>query len=134
MFNKTTDRPIITKPIAINITWPALCLHFTDYCLLSTERQERHTTGQLASHHHQSIILNGKGIVPIKEKEIVAKASQLTMPGSEVYKSYHKEKDVPEADSTKKQYLCDICRKSFQQVCQLKQHRRIHTGIVYTYL
>ena len=77
---------------------------------------------------NQSMLLNGKEVLPVKEREMIGKINQLTMPSSEVYKLHYKEKDNPREESSKKQYICDICRKCFQQVCQLKQHRRIHTG------
>ena len=77
------------------------------------------------------MMFNGKDIGPVKtERDLPTKTNQYSMPvNPDVYKPYQKEKINPRPESGKKQYLCDICRKSFQQVCQLKQHRRIHTGI-----
>ncbi|XP_046839759.1 zinc finger protein 723-like isoform X2 [Xenia sp. Carnegie-2017] len=76
------------------------------------------------------MIFNSKDLVTfLKDREIAEKLSPFSIPAvtsTEIYRP--KEKEHAPRNETRKRYMCDICRKGFQQVCQLKQHRRIHTG------
>ena len=79
--------------------------------------------------HHQNMLFNSKDLGPSLKDREMEKLSPFTIPAvtsSDVYRP--REKEIPTRTEARKRYMCDICRKSFQQVCQLKQHRRIHTG------
>lgn len=97
--------------------------------LVFTERQERTQPPHMQA--HQNMIFNSKDLVTfLKDREIAEKLSPFSIPAvtsTEIYRP--KEKEHAPRNETRKRYMCDICRKGFQQVCQLKQHRRIHTGV-----
>ena len=98
------------------------------FIFFKVERQERPQPTHLPT-HHQNMFFNGKDLGPsLKEREI-EKLSPFSIPAvtsADVYRP--REKEIATRTEARKRYMCDICRKSFQQVCQLKQHRRIHTG------
>ena len=90
--------------------------------------QERPQPSHLPVHHQNMLFPKDLG-PSLKDREM-EKLSPFTIPSvtssDVVYRP--REKEMPTRTETRKRYMCDICRKSFQQVCQLKQHRRIHTG------
>lgn len=94
-------------------------------CSVRSERQER-----AQPTHLPNMLFNSKDLgQSLKEREM-EKLSPYSIPAvtsSDLYRP--REKELPVRAEARKRYMCDICRKSFQQVCQLKQHRRIHTGM-----